>query len=93
MSYQNVMASGTYISKNLTQSQMALLRLMDEHEIEIFSLDDIKKIAGDTSLKSTRPLKIWYKKIFSLESNEGNTAVQILGMRKRLDVSWFLMAQ
>jgi predicted transcriptional regulator of viral defense system len=44
------MARGTYLSENLTQTQMDLMRLMDDHEMDIFSLADIKTLAGDNSV-------------------------------------------
>ncbi|MGZ4055544.1 MAG: type IV toxin-antitoxin system AbiEi family antitoxin domain-containing protein [Bacteroidia bacterium] len=37
------MASSTYISENLTQNQLALLRLLDDMELDIFSLDELSK--------------------------------------------------
>ena len=51
------MASGTYISTILTQSQMALMRLIDDREVEIFSLEDVKKIAGDPSLNINKVIE------------------------------------
>lgn len=43
------MARGTYISENLTQSQMDVMLMLDEHEMDIFSLEDVKELLGDTS--------------------------------------------
>ncbi len=60
------MAAGTYISTNLTQSQMAVMRLMDDHEIEIFSLADVKKLAGDLSVNINEVIEnLVQKNIFS----------------------------
>ena len=36
------MARSTYISENLTQSHLEVLLLLDEHEMELFSLEDVK---------------------------------------------------
>jgi predicted transcriptional regulator of viral defense system len=41
------MAKGTYISENLTQSQLELMLMLDEYEIDIFSLDDVRKLIPD----------------------------------------------
>ena len=38
------MARSTYLSQNVTQDQLDLLLLLDENELDIFSLDDLKKI-------------------------------------------------
>lgn len=45
------MAKGTYISENLTQSQMKVMLMLDEYEIDIFSLSDLKNILPDQSIK------------------------------------------
>jgi hypothetical protein len=41
---QNVMARSTYISENITPYQRDLILLLDENEMDIFSLEDIKKL-------------------------------------------------
>lgn len=41
------MARGTYISENLTQSQLNLMLMLDEYEMDIFSLGDVKKLIPD----------------------------------------------
>lgn len=41
------MARGTYISENLTQSQLDLMLLLDEYEMDIFTLDDVKKLVPE----------------------------------------------
>lgn len=40
------MARSTYLSANLTQPQIDLLLMLDEQELNIFSLEQVKKIAG-----------------------------------------------
>lgn len=37
------MASSTYISKNLTQNQIAFLRILEDMELDIFSLEELSK--------------------------------------------------
>ena len=37
------MASSAYISENLTQNQLALLHILDDKELDIFSLDELSK--------------------------------------------------
>lgn len=44
--YQKVMARSTYLSANLTQPQIDLLLMLDDHELNIFSLDAVKKVVG-----------------------------------------------
>lgn len=46
------MAKSTYISENITPSQRGVLLLLDENEIAIFSLDDLKALLND-SLEDT----------------------------------------
>lgn len=43
------MARGTYISENLTQPQMDVMLMLDENEIDIFSLEELKELLGDAS--------------------------------------------
>lgn len=38
------MARGTYISENLTQYQLDVMLTLDEYEMDIFSLDEVKKL-------------------------------------------------
>ncbi len=38
------MAKSTYISENLTQQQINFMLMLDDHELDIFSLVDLKKI-------------------------------------------------
>jgi predicted transcriptional regulator of viral defense system len=40
------MARSTYLSANLTQPQIELMLLLDDHELNIFSLEAVKKMAG-----------------------------------------------
>ena len=41
------MATGTYISANLTQKQLYFMRLLDDSEIDIFTLSSIKSLLGE----------------------------------------------
>ena len=41
------MASGTYISSNLTKKQLYFMRLLDDNEIDIFTLENIKSLFGE----------------------------------------------
>lgn len=43
------MARGTYISENLTRSQMNVMLILDENEMDIFTLEDVKELVGDAS--------------------------------------------
>jgi len=43
------MARSTYISENLTLNQLNMLQVLDEQEIDIFSLDEAKELLGDSS--------------------------------------------
>lgn len=60
------MAKSTYISENITPSQRGVLLLLDENEIAIFSLDDLKALIND-SLEDTNEVieNLVHKKIFS----------------------------
>ena len=40
------MATSTYLSANLTKSQIDLMLMLDDHEMNIFSLEAVKKMAG-----------------------------------------------
>lgn len=40
------MARSTYLSANLTQPQIDLLLMLDDHELNIFSLEQVKKMAA-----------------------------------------------
>ncbi len=44
---QNIMARGTYISENLTQSQIEMMLLLDEYEMDIFTLQELKELSSD----------------------------------------------
>lgn len=41
------MARGTYISENLTPSQIDLMLLLDEYEMDIFTLQELKDLSSD----------------------------------------------
>jgi predicted transcriptional regulator of viral defense system len=60
------MARSTYISENITQSQMDMMLLLDENEIDIFSLDDLKELVSDSSEDINEIIEnLVHKKIFS----------------------------
>lgn len=42
---QNIMARSTYISENLTQNQINFMLLLDDYEMDIFTLSDLKRLA------------------------------------------------
>lgn len=44
---QSIMAKGTYFSKNLTQVQIKLMLMLDEYEIDIFTLSELKEMVAD----------------------------------------------
>ena len=44
---QNIMARGTYISENLTQLQIDMMLLLDEYEMDIFTLQVLKELSSD----------------------------------------------
>jgi predicted transcriptional regulator of viral defense system len=41
------MARGTYISENLTQNQINLMLMLDEYEMDIFTLQELRELASD----------------------------------------------
>ena len=41
------MARGTYISENLTQKQIDFMLMLDDKELDIFTLDELKDLAGE----------------------------------------------
>lgn len=60
------MARSTYISENLTQTQLHVMLLLDEHEIEIFSLEEVKELLGDASADSNEIIEnLVHKKILA----------------------------
>ncbi|MCX8491328.1 MAG: hypothetical protein ORN54_09700 [Cyclobacteriaceae bacterium] len=60
------MARSTYLSANLNQSQIDLMLMLDDHELNIFSLDGAKKIVGK-KFSNTEELveNLVHKKILS----------------------------
>ena len=44
---QNIMARGTYISENLTQPQIEMMLLLDEYEMDIFTLQELKELSAN----------------------------------------------
>jgi predicted transcriptional regulator of viral defense system len=60
------MAKGTYISENITQHQQDLMLLIDENELDIFSLDDLKELVGSSSIDINEVIEnLVHKKIIS----------------------------
>lgn len=60
------MSRSTYISKNITQSQKDLLLLLDEHELDIFSLKELKELPACSSEDVSELIEnLVHKKIFS----------------------------
>jgi len=43
------MARGTYISENLTQRQINFMHMLDDKEMDIFSLSELRAVLDDTS--------------------------------------------
>jgi hypothetical protein len=41
------MARGTYFSENLTQSQIDMMLLLDEHQMDKFTLQELKDLSSD----------------------------------------------
>jgi len=60
------MAKSTYISENLTQSQIDLMLLLDEYEMDIFTLQELKNLSSD-QFDNTNELveNLVHKKILS----------------------------
>lgn len=44
---QSIMARSTYISENLTQNQISFMLMLDENEMDIFTLKDLKQFETD----------------------------------------------
>lgn len=44
---RNIMARGTYISENLTQKQIRFMLMLDEYEMDIFTLNELKQFETD----------------------------------------------
>ena len=60
------MARSTYISENLTQSQVDVMLLLDENEMDIFSLEDVKELLSDTSEQVNEIIEnLVHKKVLS----------------------------
>lgn len=60
------MARSTYISENLTQAQLDVMLLIDENEIDVFTLNDLKVLVNDTSLDVNEIIEnLVHKKIIS----------------------------
>jgi len=60
------MARGTYISENLTQSQLDLMLMLEEYEMDIFSLDDVKRLVPDQELEVNEIIEnLAHKKVLS----------------------------
>ena len=60
------MVKSTYISVNITPSQRDVLLLLNENEIDIFSLDDLKELVSDSLEDSNEIIEnLVHKKLFS----------------------------
>jgi predicted transcriptional regulator of viral defense system len=60
------MAKGTYISENLTQSQISVMLTLDEHELDIFSLEEVKELLGNSTEEINEIIEnLVHKKILS----------------------------
>jgi predicted transcriptional regulator of viral defense system len=60
------MARSTYISENITPSQKDLMMLLDENELDIFSLEDIKELLGHSSEDANELMEnLVHKSLFS----------------------------
>lgn len=60
------MAKGSYISKNLTKSQLDLMLMLDEYEMDIFTLEDVKKLVPDQEQEVNEIIEnLVHKKILS----------------------------
>lgn len=60
------MARSTYISENLTKSQLNVLLLLDDNEMDIFSLEDVKELMGNSSEEINEIIEnLVHKKILS----------------------------
>ena len=60
------MATGSYISKNLTQLQLNLMLLLDQYEMDVFSLEDVKGLVPDQEEDINEIIEnLVHKKVFS----------------------------
>ena len=60
------MATGGYISENLTKSQLSVMLLLDEYEMDIFSLEDVKELVPDRKEDINEIIEnLVHKKVFS----------------------------
>lgn len=60
------MARGTYISENLTQTQLDLMLTLDEYEMDIFTIEDVKKLVPEQVNEVNEILEnLAHKKILS----------------------------
>lgn len=60
------MARGSYTSENLTQSQINLMLLLDEYEMDIFSLGNLKKLVPEQEEDINGIIEnLVHKKVFS----------------------------
>ncbi len=63
---QNIIAKRTYISENLNQTQRDFIILLDENEIDIFTLEDVKKIIPSISENANEIIEnLIHKKMIS----------------------------
>lgn len=60
------MAKGTYISENLTQPQIEMMLLLDEYELDIFTLQELKELSANQFEKINELVEnLAHKKILS----------------------------
>ena len=60
------MSRSTYISKNLTQKQIDFMLMLDDYELDIFSLEDIKKQVWNKKIEVNELIEnLVQKRIFS----------------------------
>ena len=44
---RSIIARSTYVSENLTQSQIDLMLMLDDYEMGIFTLEELKQVADE----------------------------------------------
>lgn len=60
------MSKSAYISKNLTPTHTEMMRLLEDYEMEIFSLEDVKKLAKNSAYDVNEVLEnLVHKKVLS----------------------------
>lgn len=60
------MARGTYISENLTKDQLKVMLLLDEEEVDLFSLEDLRELVDDLGVDVNEVVEnLVHKKVLS----------------------------